>query len=53
MTATLRKILEVLKFIVLEGIPFAVWIYQHLSRDDSAVYWPYRERKAPPRCSRR
>jgi len=49
---TLRKVLQVLRFLLLEVVPFGVAVYQHWSRGDSRVYWPYREKPERPPCSR-
>lgn len=43
MIDTLRSILRIMRFILLEVIPFATWAYQRMSRGATEVYWPYRE----------
>jgi hypothetical protein len=44
---TVRTVLQALRFVVLEVVPFGVWVYQRLSSGPSEIYWPYRERKRP------
>jgi hypothetical protein len=44
-SSTVRNVLDLLRLIFLEVIPFATAVYQHLSKGDTEVYWPYRRRR--------
>jgi hypothetical protein len=43
---TARTVLNILRFLILEVVPFATWAYQRLSAGPSEIYWPYREKSS-------